>query len=116
MFDLVEKKVYYNNLYSFYGTLLTDKQQEIFIAYYEEDFSLAEIAESFGISRNAVHDTLKKVIKNLEYFEEKLELYNKSLKRNALYDKYITLETKELIEKLKEMEWVKCLLKVYQNV
>ena len=104
MFDLVEKKVYYNNLYSFYGRLLTDKQQEIFIAYYEEDFSLAEIAESFGISRNAVHDTLKKVIKNLEYFEEKLELYNKSLKRNALYDEYITLETKELIEKLKEME------------
>ena len=39
-----------------------------------------------------------------EYFEEKLELYNKSLKRNALYDEYITLETKELIEKLKEME------------
>ena len=63
MSNLIEKKTYYSNLYSFYGNLLTEKQQEIFIAYYEEDYSLSEIAESFEISRNAVHDTLKKYVR-----------------------------------------------------
>ena len=116
MSNLIEKKTYYSNLYSFYGNLLTEKQQEIFIAYYEEDYSLSEIAESFEISRNAVHDTLKKVCKNLEYFESKLELLKKSSLREELFNKYNNEYTKELIEKLKEMEWVKCLLKVYQNV
>ena len=104
MSNLIEKKTYYSNLYSFYGNLLTEKQQEIFIAYYEEDYSLSEIAESFEISRNAVHDTLKKVCKNLEYFESKLELLKKSSLREELFNKYNNEYTKELIEKLKEME------------
>lgn len=104
MNNLIEKKTYYSTLYSFYGELLTDKQKEIFVAYYEEDYSLAEIAESFNISRNAVHDALKTSIKNLESFEEKLQLMKKSIKRNEYYEKYLNSETCELINKLKEME------------
>jgi RNA polymerase sigma factor (sigma-70 family) len=70
MNNLLEKKTYYQMLFNFYGNLLTEKQKELFIAYYENDFSLHEIAEEFGISRNAVHDALKNAVKNLEHFEE----------------------------------------------
>lgn len=104
MNNLIEKKTYYNILFSYYGELLTQKQKEIFIAYYEEDYSLSEIAESLGISRNAVHDALKTCIKNLEHFEEVLKLYKKNIERNSLYKEYSNEFTSELINKLKEME------------
>ncbi len=104
MNNSLEKKTYYNILFSYYGELLTDKQKEIFISYYEEDFSLAEIAEGLNVSRNAVHDALKTCIKNLEHFEEVLKLYEKTNKKNELYSKYQNEYTEELINKLKEME------------
>lgn len=104
MNNLIEQKAYYSTLFSYYGKLLTDKQQELFVAYYEEDYSLAEIAESLNISRNAVHDALQKAIKNLEEFESTLKLVEKASERAKLYEKYNNKETKELIEKLKEME------------
>ena len=47
-------------LYDFYGQLLSKRQQEVMALYHEENYSLSEIAEEFGISRQAVHDTLKK--------------------------------------------------------
>ena len=47
-------------LYDFYGGLLTEKQRQVMELYHEENLSLAEIAEEFGISRQGVHDTLKK--------------------------------------------------------
>lgn len=37
----------YNRLYDFYGVLLTNRQQNIFTLYYQEDLSLMEIAENF---------------------------------------------------------------------
>ena len=45
-------------LYDFYGELLTDRQREFFDLYYNEDLSLAEIAENAGISRQGVRDVL----------------------------------------------------------
>ena len=104
MNNLIEKKTHYNILFSYYGDLLTDKQKEVFIAYYEEDYSLAEIAESLGISRNAVHDALKTCVKNLEHFEEVLKLNEKNIQRNEIYKEYLNESTEELINKLKEME------------
>ena len=71
MTDL-EKKNYYNILFGYYGVLLTEKQQALFEEYYGEDFSLSEIASEYNISRNAVHDTIKKVQASLDEFEEKL--------------------------------------------
>ena len=104
MNNLIEKKTYYNILFSYYGELLTDKQKEVFVAYYEEDYSLSEIAESLSISRNAVHDALKTCIKNLEHFEEVLKLNEKNIQRNNIYKEYLNENTIELINKLKEME------------
>ena len=45
-------------LFDFFGDLLTPRQQEFFDLYYNEDFSLAEIAEHAGITRQGVRDVL----------------------------------------------------------
>ena len=69
---------HYNFLYPYYSSLLTQKQCEVFENYYFEDYSLSEISEAFGVSRNAIWDLLKKVEHNLDEYEEKLGLYKKN--------------------------------------
>ena len=71
--------IYYNALFDIYGMLLTDKEQESFRDYYQEDLSLAEIAEIKSISRSAVQKTIKTVLEKLDYYEDKLKIYNKNL-------------------------------------
>lgn len=72
MFD---KVIEISMLFDFYGQLLTEKQREVMHLYYEDDFSLGEIAEDLGISRQAVHDTIKKSERVLKEYEEKLKLF-----------------------------------------
>jgi predicted DNA-binding protein YlxM (UPF0122 family) len=67
----------YSILYDFYGTLLTERQREVFDLYHEENFSLSEIADSIGVSRQAVHISLNKARRELEEYEEKLGLIAK---------------------------------------
>ena len=69
-----------NILFDYYGELLTDKQQEIFQDYYFDNLTMQEIADNNEVSKNAVHKTLNTIINKLEYYEEKLRLYDKSLK------------------------------------
>ena len=66
-------------LYDFYGELLTDHQKEIYEQFVLEDLSLSEIAESAGISRQGVHDLVKRCNKILEGYEAKLHLVEKFL-------------------------------------
>lgn len=66
-------------LFDFYGQLLSRRQQEVMALYHEENLSLSEIAEEFGISRQAVHDTLKKAEQALGEYESKLGLVGKLL-------------------------------------
>jgi predicted DNA-binding protein YlxM (UPF0122 family) len=70
----MEKIVEQGLLYDFYGQLLTKRQQEVMELYNEENLSLGEIADEFGISRQGVHDALHKAQKALEEYEEKLGL------------------------------------------
>ena len=70
-------------LYDFYGALLTEKQRQVMALYHEENLSLSEIGQEFGISRQAVHDTLKKAEQALEEYEEKLGLIDKFLRHGA---------------------------------
>ena len=61
-------------LFDFYGELLTDHQKEIYEAFDSEDMSLGEIAAQEGISRQGVHDLIRRVNKILENYESKLHL------------------------------------------
>ncbi len=57
-----------------YGGLLTDKQLEVVDLYYNEDLSLAEIAENCGISRQGVRDSIKRAENTMLELEESLRL------------------------------------------
>jgi len=67
----------YSLLYDYYGALLSERQRDVFELYYEENLSLSEVAESIGVSRQAVHIALGKANSELEAFEEKLGLIAK---------------------------------------
>jgi predicted DNA-binding protein YlxM (UPF0122 family) len=100
-----DKTLKINMLFDFYSPLFTEKQIEYMELYYNDDLSLAEIAEHFNISRNAVHDTIQRTIKQLEIYEEKLNLLEKFNKRKEKYDK-IKTEFKDelLIQYIEELE------------
>ena len=99
-------------LYDFYGGLLTEKQRQVMELYHEENLSLTEIAEEFGISRQGVHDTLKKAEHLLTEYENKLGLVAKLMKsRHAIaeIDDIIdslteSAENKESAAKLQEIK------------
>ena len=59
-------------LYDYYGELLTEKQRQLFDLYYNQDYSLSEIAQTAGISRQGVHDTLARAEQLLECYEQTL--------------------------------------------
>ena len=61
-------------LLDFYGELLTEKQRECYDLHYNEDLSLAEIAEQCGISRQGVWDNIRRAEATLRDFEEKTGL------------------------------------------
>lgn len=76
MNTIFEKTLFFD----FYGELLTKHQKEIYELYHLNDFSLGEIAEQLGISRQGVYDTLKRCDKQLNNYEEKLQLVDKFVK------------------------------------
>jgi len=81
---MLEKTTKMNMLYDFYQTLLTDKQREYMELYYYEDYSLGEIATETNVSRQAIYDNIKRTEQILMNYEEKLQLYEKFLQREAL--------------------------------
>ncbi len=83
MKDDIERVEYVSMLYDFYGSLLSDSQNEIMALYHEDNLSLSEIAEELGQTRQAVHYNLRKAEKALKSYEEKLGLVA-SYKENRL--------------------------------
>lgn len=82
----IEKTNRMNALFEFYAALLTDKQMNYIELYYADDYSLAEIAEEFGVSRQAVYDNIKRTEKILEDYEKKLHMYSDYIVRNQIFD------------------------------
>ena len=86
-------------LYDYYGELLSDSQKKYFEDYYFNNLTLQEIADNNNISRNAVHKILKDMLKKLDYYEEKLNLYDNK-KKIELIIKDLDSDIKEKIEEL----------------
>ncbi len=64
-------------LYDFYGELLTKHQKDIYSQFVLEDLSLGEIAQEAGITRQGVHDIIRRCSQALNGYEEKLHLVEK---------------------------------------
>ncbi|MBO7333703.1 MAG: DNA-binding protein [Lachnospiraceae bacterium] len=82
-------------LFDFYGELLTEHQQKIYSDAVFNDLSLSELSEEEGISRQGVHDIIKRCDKQLELYEEKLKLVDrfKAIKKNAsLIDEIVSAD------------------------
>lgn len=75
--DKMEKLVRIGILLDFYGKLLSEKQYQIMELHYLNDFSLSEIGEELGVSRQSVFDTLKRSEDKLYSFENELGLVEK---------------------------------------
>lgn len=77
-----EEKIRIARLYDCYGNLLTDRQKSCMERYFYEDLSLAEISEELNVSRQAIHDMLKRSEQLLEKYENKLKFLDKKKLEN----------------------------------
>jgi len=105
--DILDKSIEISELYDIYQDLLTSKQQEYFEAYYYNDFSITEISDNFGVSRNAVHDQIKKTVQKLYDYENKLKLRNKDKQYQNIFKKIKEVsDSKKVLELIEELEKV----------
>jgi len=79
-----EDRIRFGSLYGTYGALLTKKQQQCLELYFCEDYSLAEIATEMNVSRQAIHDLLKRVEQTLEHYETLLGFLQRREKTRML--------------------------------
>lgn len=97
-------------LYDFYGELLNEHKKSIYEDALLNDLSLSEIAEDRGVSRQAVHEAIKKCNTQLEEYEDKLHLIEKftNTKKkvamiNQLIKEYRNSNDKTCLEKIEEI-------------
>ena len=74
---IIDDYIYIGRLLDFYGALLTESESKSIDYYYNEDYSLTEIAEVLSISRQAVSLNIKRAIDKLKSYEESLKLIEK---------------------------------------
>ena len=97
---IMEKDLELIELFELYQGLLTQKQRELFSAYYLYDLSLSEIAEPQGTTRQSVHEAVKKVKNKLNEYEKLLKLKEKT---DALRALAIQMEDETFSEKILEI-------------
>ena len=91
----MEKNIEVSLLFDFYGELLKPSGKKAIDLYYNEDLSLAEVADETGITRQGVRDSIKRSEQQLFEFEEKLGLFSK-LEQGLDEISALALEIKEL--------------------
>lgn len=104
----MEKIVEQGLLYDFYGELLTPHQRRIYEDAVFNDLSLSEIAQEAGISRQGVHDLIKRCDRTLEEYESRLHLMRRFSQirqkleriRELCDDEEVRRLTEEIIEEL----------------
>lgn len=100
---MFEKNLQIGYLLDFYGDILPERKREIMDLYYNDDLSLAEIAEQMGITRQAVRDAVKKTETELFFYEEKLGLLHRFTTAQAHAAKALALcdETQDIPDVLR---------------
>lgn len=84
-------------LLDFYGQLLTEKTRDILELHFAEDMSLAEISDQFHITRQAVHDSIKRGVSTLQEYEEKLSMVQRfTMQKNCIQEAIYDIETGEI--------------------
>ena len=99
---MIENTIYFNKLYDYYGSLLTDTQQQYFEDYYFQNLTCQEIGENKGVSRNAVNKQINDALSKLEYYEEKLVLYKKN---KQLEDFVSKIKDEKVKKEIKRIIW-----------
>ncbi|NLZ71303.1 MAG: hypothetical protein GX909_02205 [Clostridiaceae bacterium] len=89
-------------LLDYYGSLLTERKQEILRLSYEEDMSLSEIADLLSITRQAVHENMQRGIEQLEEYEEKIGAAHRDILLKRKIDSLLEDEEQNNSEKLKQ--------------
>lgn len=95
----MKERIYLIDLYDIYGILFDDKTKSLFESYYYDNLSLGEISENIGITRNAVHKSIKRTEEKLLFYEDKLKLYKKRNELNEII-KDCSDEIKKKIDKI----------------
>lgn len=88
-------------LLDFYGDMLTEKQRTMVDYYYNEDLSLAEIAENEGITRQGVRDSIKRAEAQLLEMEERLALAARF--RSMQNDLLVVQENAKLLRQVNDL-------------
>ena len=100
----MEKIIEQGFLYDFYGELLTEHQKKIYEDVVYNDLSLAEIAQENGISRQGVHDMVRRCDRILQEYEDKMHLAERfvKVKDNVVQLQFLAEEPELPREKLRE--------------
>lgn len=109
---MFEKNMNISFLLDFYGEMLTEKQRGIMELYYNEDLSLAEVAESNGLTRQGVRHVIKKAEDELINLESKLGLANRFVKLSNAYNTIagnLSTVCKMVEENAQKQEIINCL-------
>lgn len=109
-----EKNMRYCLFLDFYGEVLSENQRTMMDLYYNEDFSLSEIADEVGITRQGVRDAIRRAEDTLDSLEEKLGLCARFERLRAQRDEICSLierestmaahAKKEITNRLKQLE------------
>ncbi len=106
----MERIVEQGLLYDFYGELLTDHQKKIYEAAVYNDMSLTEIADENGISKQGVHDLIKRCTNTLWDYENKLHMIkrfeaikNQANRLNKVADDFKDLSDEQIIDNIREI-------------
>jgi len=82
-------------LFDFYGELLTERQRQIYEDVVCNDLSLSEAAQDYGVTRQGIHDLVKRADRQLEEYESRLHMVEKTRKLKSLAEKIQALAQEE---------------------
>ena len=100
---MFEKNLAISDLLDTYSTVLSNRHRELLDYYYNQDLSLAEIAELVGISRQGVRDGIKKAEEELFFLEERLHLLQKTNSLRAAAERLLTHADEGTARAVREM-------------